>query len=87
MAEVFSCRISVGDYLSFFRSYMSDDLSIEKDLGKWNQIYFLMGEYKARKMLVNESNYYKDIKISTAGSDFSATKLPSELSAMSITSL
>ena len=65
---------------------MSDDLSIEKDLGKWNQIYFLMGEYKARKMLVNESNYYKDIKISTAGSDFSDTKLPSELSAMSITS-
>ena len=46
----------------------------------------MMGEYKARKMLVNESNYYKDIKISTAGSDFSATKLPSELSAMSITS-
>ena len=48
---------------------------------------FLDGEYKTRKVLVNESNYYKDIKISTAGSDFLATKLPSELSAMSITSI
>ena len=41
MNEVFQCRISVSDYLSFFRAYMFGDLSIEKDLGKWNKIHFL----------------------------------------------
>lgn len=41
MREVFDCRITVADYLSFFRSYMVGDLSIEKDLGKWNKIHFL----------------------------------------------
>lgn len=33
MREIFDCKISVADYLSFFRTYMIGNLSIEKDLG------------------------------------------------------
>jgi hypothetical protein len=33
MREIFDCKISVADYLSFFRTYMVGNLSIEKDLG------------------------------------------------------
>jgi hypothetical protein len=34
--------------------------------------------------LVDESNYYKDAKIDIPDTDFAATKLPSDLAAMSI---
>lgn len=50
------------------------------------EISGMRAEYKARKVLVDESDYYKDTNISTPGSNFSATKLPSDLAAMSITS-
>jgi hypothetical protein len=45
----------------------------------------MMTEYKARQTLVDESKYYKDTRISVPDNDFSATKLPSDLAAMSIT--
>ncbi len=62
MAEVFDCRITVGDYLSFFRNYMFGDLSIEKDLGKWNKIYFLGLEGPAEEKMV-PNNVKQELKL------------------------
>jgi hypothetical protein len=62
MAEVFDCRITVADYLSFFRGYMVGDLSIEKDLGKWNKIHFLGLEGPAEEKMI-PNNVKQELKL------------------------
>lgn len=62
MNEVFQCRISVSDYLSFFRAYMFGDLSIEKDLGKWNKIHFLGLEGPAEELMI-PNNVKQELKL------------------------
>lgn len=62
MREIFESRISVADYLSFFRGYMFGDLSIEKELGKWNKIYFLGLEGPAEERMI-PNNVKQELKL------------------------
>jgi hypothetical protein len=44
----------------------------------------ISSEYNMRKDVIDKSKFYKDSKVNANPTDFSSTKLPSDLAAMSI---
>lgn len=62
MIEIFSASIGVNEFLSFFKNYMFGNLSIEKDLGKWNKIHYLGLEGPNEDLMI-PNNVKQELKL------------------------
>ena len=62
MREIFSKGIKSSDFFNFFKQYIDDATSLEKDLGKWKKIKYLGLEGPADESVI-PNNIKQEVKL------------------------